>query len=249
MAEDPNGQQGTGSADNGQQGASGTEGQQGTGSANVSKESLTEANVALLGKIENLEKRLAKTSEESKSRRLKLEEYESEKKAAAKKKLEGETDVEKVRGQLNKEMTELALEKDGKIKTLTGQLRMDRVDSVIAKASARHNAVKPDQVIQLIRHGVGLDDSLNPYVIDKDGSARIGEGGRNMSIDAFVKEFLDENPNLVRGSQNAGSGSGKAGSGKDTGITRQLIKDMSMEQWQKDRKTIMANAAKGNVQE
>lgn len=87
--------------------------------------------------------------------------------------------------------------------------RQRTISESLVTAAAKLNAYDAKQVQKLLADNVKLNDDLEPTVVDDAGSPRF-VGGKDMSIEQLVQEFLNKNPNLVRNTSNAG-GSGATG--------------------------------------
>lgn len=82
------------------------------------------------------------------------------------------------------------------------------------------NAVSGGQVATLIMPFIKYDGGKT-LVLNANGEVRYsGEGeGREMTVKEFIKEFLNENPHLVKASKNSGAGSASAkGKGGASGV-------------------------------
>jgi hypothetical protein len=120
---------------------------------------------------------------------------------------------------------------------LASKLRENVVGLRLSDAAGKLNAVNPGQVRQLLDTHLKLDDNHDPIVVDGQGNPRF-VGGKPMTADQLVKEFLDANPHMVR-AQNTGDGGG-AGGGRtmaDGTVTPELAKlQAAVEQAEKDYK-------------
>lgn len=88
------------------------------------------------------------------------------------------------------------------------------------------DAVSGGQVATLIAPFIKYDGGKT-LVLNTKGEVRYsGEGGGEMTVGEFIKEFLNDNPHLVKASKNSGAGSisakGKGGRGEDIKALRNL---------------------------
>jgi hypothetical protein len=71
------------------------------------------------------------------------------------------------------------------------------------------NAVSGDQVATLISPFIKYDGDKTS-ILNANGEVKFNGEGKEMTIKEFVKEFLNENPHLVKASRNSGAGSASA---------------------------------------
>jgi hypothetical protein len=81
------------------------------------------------------------------------------------------------------------------------------IGQTVAEAAGSFNAVNPAQVRQLLASEFKMDDEFNATVVDDKGQQRF-VAGKPMTPEQRVKEFLDQNPHLVRSTAGAGGGAG-----------------------------------------
>lgn len=95
---------------------------------------------------------------------------------------------------------------DSEVDSLRSQLTSVRVDGAVLDAATKHGAVSPSDVAQLMKNSIQLDSNGHPIVLDSSGDVRYDAGNAEpLSIDAAVKEFLDQKP-YFRASNPAGAG-------------------------------------------
>ena len=92
-------------------------------------------------------------------------------------------------------------ERDGRIAKLEGVMR----DNAILRAAA--GAIDPDQVARLLRDEIGFDPGGNLVVVEAEGEPRLSSKGKHIPAEDRVKEFLEANKHLVKGSGIPGVGS------------------------------------------
>ena len=85
--------------------------------------------------------------------------------------------------------------------------------NVALKAGADHSNI--DMIVNFIEKDINVIDDLTFQVVDYTGQPRLDpESGKEITLESFVKGFLDERPGLLQnsGTSGAGSSGGKAGS-------------------------------------
>lgn len=94
-----------------------------------------------------------------------------------------------------------------KAKTAQEKLEERVVGLAVSDAAGKMNAVNPTQVRLLLAHDMKMNDSYEAIVVDEHGSQRF-VAGKPMTPEQRVKEFLDQNPHMVRSTAGAGGGAG-----------------------------------------
>lgn len=130
----------------------------------------------------------------------------------------------KAKGEFEKLLKETIEKKDGQINQLMNQVKTIKVDGSLVDIAAKNRAVNPNQVAQLLKDQVKLNETGEVEVVDpKSGQTRYAEDGTHLNIDGLVKEFLTANQHFVAAGP-IGSGSeskvGGAGSGEKFDITK-----------------------------
>lgn len=84
----------------------------------------------------------------------------------------------------------------------------ERVRQALLEAAiVRSNAVNEKQVAKLIGDNIAIGNDGSLQVVDDKGNTRLDEAGRPYGVQEFVKEYLDDNPHLVKASRSTGAGS------------------------------------------
>lgn len=83
----------------------------------------------------------------------------------------------------------------------------DKRELILKNAAAELNAVSPSQVATLIRQNLKTDDNGNLSVVNAEGQPRLNAEGEPMTEKELIKEFLSNNPHLVKASGSSGAGS------------------------------------------
>lgn len=76
----------------------------------------------------------------------------------------------------------------------------------IRSAASAHGAINAEQVAQLLDSFIRADDSGSLFVFDGDGERRYNRDGSPLSVQTAVKDFLDDNPHMVKSQPAGGSG-------------------------------------------
>jgi len=137
-----------------------------------------------------------------------MNEYKSLKQEAE----EREMEAMKKRQEFDKILEQQKTKYSSEIETLRNELTSMKVDGTLLNAASSRNAVNPEQVAQLLRNSVGLDETGRPVVFDKDGSVVYTDEGTPKSLDAYVNEFLDNNSHFLRSGPSGVNSKGQTGS-------------------------------------
>jgi hypothetical protein len=102
------------------------------------------------------------------------------------------------RGEFDKVMSDLASKKDAEISKRDAIIREFKVEQPLVNLAAQYRSVNPEQVKQLLKPNLRLNQDGEVEVIDsKTGSVRYDDNGSPLSVDKYVKEFLDANPHFT----------------------------------------------------
>ena len=74
------------------------------------------------------------------------------------------------------------------------------------KAASEQSAIKPDQVVNLLRGKVQLGEDGKPEIMGDNNAPMYNDKGELLSIEDYVGKFLDDNPHF-RTANPSGSGS------------------------------------------
>lgn len=107
------------------------------------------------------------------------------------------------------------------------KLRDERKSAAILRAVTRHNVVDAEEVTELIRSRVRVDEDGNIAVTGDSGATRITSAGLAMSLDEYVAEWLSDRPHHLRSAGPLGAGSRVARFGR-SGATRYNLADPSV---------------------
>ena len=89
---------------------------------------------------------------------------------------------------------------------LESQLRDIKINKSLLSSASRNKAINPDQVVELLKTNIQLNESGNVEILDKNGVPRYNKAGELLTTDELVQEFLTQNPHFVSATP-SGSGS------------------------------------------
>jgi hypothetical protein len=194
--------------------------------------------LSLTAKIAEKDNALKSVTAESIERKNKLKAYEKVKKTNQQVS-DGEPDLKsefekRFKSAAEKHAEELNSATET-IKSLTATVRSDRIHSNIITIAAKYNAIRPDEIAQLLSNDIELDKDLKPYVKDKvNGGVKL-DGGIPITVDAHIQEFLRQRPNHVKSTNVPGAGSGQGG---NKALTNAQIGNLTPEQYALERKKL-----------
>lgn len=94
-----------------------------------------------------------------------------------------------------------------KLKAELDTLKQERKTAALLRAVSRHSVVDAEEVVELLKDRVRVDDSGNLSVVGETGASRINHTGLPMSVEEYVGSWLSERPHHLRAPGGAGSGS------------------------------------------
>ena len=124
--------------------------------------------------------------------------------------LEKRGDFEKILAQTVWEKDEVIGLRDKDISALGEQLRTIRVDNALLAAASAARAISPAQIVTLLKGSVHYDQKSDSVEVRENG-APLYRGGKPVSVELFVQEFLQANPHFwPAGPLGSGAGGGTA---------------------------------------
>lgn len=105
---------------------------------------------------------------------------------------------QKKRGEFDKIISDLAAKKDAEIAKRDQIIREYTVDVPLLNTAAQFRSVNPEQVKQLLKPNVRLNEEGQVEIVDRDGKIRYNDSGQPFRVEDLVKEFLDTNPHFVQ---------------------------------------------------
>jgi len=106
-------------------------------------------------------------------------------------------DEQKKRGEFENILQELASKKDQEIRKRDEVIRNYTVDVPLVNVAAQLRSVNPEQVKQLLKPQVRVNDNGEVEVLDTKGSVRYNDKGQPFKVEDLVQEFLNVNPHFV----------------------------------------------------
>ena len=89
---------------------------------------------------------------------------------------------------------------------LENQLKDIKINKSLLSSASKNKAINPDQVVELLKGNIKLNETGNVELLDQNGIARYNKSGELLSTDELVQEFLTQNPHFVSATP-SGSGS------------------------------------------
>ena len=119
----------------------------------------------------------------------------------------------KTKADLENLMKQRIAEKDKELADWKSKVKTINVDNSILSLASKNNAIAPDQVVSLLKNEVNYNDDGRIEILDNNKNIRYNPKGELLTIEDYVKEFLDANPHFRKGSL-SGSGSQNSIEGK-----------------------------------
>ena len=117
-----------------------------------------------------------------------------------------ELEMQKQRGEFDKVLKETVSKKEAEISQYKAELQKVRIDDALIKVASEYQAIKPDQVVNLLKSKVQLGADGNPEIIGDNNAPMYNGNGELLSINEYVGNFLDDNPHF-RNATPSGAGS------------------------------------------
>ena len=94
------------------------------------------------------------------------------------------------------------------LQKLQSELRDEKIDKQLIQSASSNRAINPNQVKDLLKNNVRLNEEGRAEILDKDGTTRYNKEGKPLTIDEFVSEFMTQNAHFQVATP---SGSGSVG--------------------------------------
>ena len=133
----------------------------------------------------------------------------------------------KKRGQFEEMLKEQAEKFNGKIQQYENELTSIKVDGALLNEASGQKAINPQQVVQLLKGQLKLNEAGVVDVLDQNGQVRYNEKGEPIAVSQLVNEFLTANPHFVSAGP-SGSGTGQ-GVGKQDNLVDNDTRKLNME--------------------
>lgn len=101
------------------------------------------------------------------------------------------------RGEFEKILKDKADKWSAEIQKRDSMIREFKVEQPLVSLAAKYRSVNPEQVKSLLKPNLRLNDDGEVEVLDSKGSVRYDDDGTPLTVDKYVKEFLDANPHFV----------------------------------------------------
>lgn len=142
---------------------------------------------------------------------------------------------QKKRGEFDNILKELAEKKDQEIRKRDEIIRNYSIDVPLVNAAAQLRSVNPEQVKQLLKSQVRLNESGEVEVLDDKGSIKYSDKGTPYRVDDLVSDFLRNNPHFVQPTPSTTNGKSNIGQGPEKfDINKLNMKDPKQRQMYKD---------------
>lgn len=123
-----------------------------------------------------------------------------------------ELEMQKQRGEFDKVLKETVSKKEAEISQYKAELQKVRIDDALIKVASEYQAIKPEQVVNLLKNKVQLGEDGKPEIIGENNAPMYNDKGELLSINEYVGQFLDDNPHFrVATPSGAGSRSSVGG--------------------------------------
>ena len=134
---------------------------------------------------------------------------------------EKEVKEAKSKAELEKLMQQRIAEKDTEILKYKSEIKKERIDNSVLSVASKMNAINPQQVVDLLKSEIKLNDDNRIEILDNNSNIRYNPKGELLTIEQRVKEFLDANPHFSQGS--------KSGTGSQTSVGGQTVKPFKIQ--------------------
>ena len=111
-------------------------------------------------------------------------------------------------------MKEQAEKFNSRIQELEGTLKKEKVDGALLNAASKNKSVAPNQVADLLKNRVRLNELGQSEVVDDNGTPLYKDDGSSFGVDDLVKDFLAKNPHFAAPSASGTGSESRVGGGK-----------------------------------
>jgi len=111
------------------------------------------------------------------------------------KQAEEKTKIQK--GEFEQILKEKSEEFNKKYTSLENELKDIKINKSLLSSASKNRAINPDQVVELLKNNITLNETGNVEILDKNGIARYNSKGELLTTDELVNEFLTQNPHFV----------------------------------------------------
>ena len=110
------------------------------------------------------------------------------------------------KGEFEQILKEKSEEFNKKYTSLESELKDIKINKALLSSASKNRAINPDQVVELLKNNIKLNETGGVEIVDKNGIARYNGKGELLTTDELVNEFLTQNPHFVTATS-SGSGS------------------------------------------
>ena len=114
----------------------------------------------------------------------------------------------KKRGEFEDILKEQANKYQSEIQKLQSDLKNIKINDALLGSASKNRAINPQQVVELLKNNVQLNDDGQVEVLADNGTPRYNKDGNLYSVEEYVSEFLTQNPHFQMATP---SGSGSKG--------------------------------------
>ena len=122
-------------------------------------------------------------------------------------------------------LKETVSKKDQQVEALRREIHSVKVEGSLLNEASRNRAVNPNQVVQLLRDKVRLNEVGGVEVVDDRGQVRYKDSGDPYGVEDLVSEFLQSNAHFVNANS---SGSGISSKTQPLGDQRVDVTQLDM---------------------
>ena len=101
------------------------------------------------------------------------------------------------KGEFEQILKEKSEEFNKKYTSLESELKDIKINKALLSSASKNRAINPDQVVELLKNNIKLNETGGVEIVDKNGIARYNSKGELLTTDELVNEFLTQNPHFV----------------------------------------------------
>ena len=101
------------------------------------------------------------------------------------------------KGEFEQILKEKSEEFNKKYTRLESELKDIKINKALLSSASKNRAINPDQVVELLKNNIKLNETGGVEIVDKNGIARYNSKGELLTTDELVNEFLTQNPHFV----------------------------------------------------
>ena len=106
-------------------------------------------------------------------------------------------DLDLKKGNFEKIVSELNAKTAAEIAKRDNIIREFKLEQPLMNYAAQYRSVNPEQVKQLLRNNLRLNEDGEVEVLDAKGAVRYSDKGKVLSVEQYVQEWLTSNPHFV----------------------------------------------------